>query len=121
MTTTVDQTTGAQGKEPLATLSRHRKVNGKVLFGQNTIPEKREMLHVGGIVGDSGYFRGIAEIGRKLGPFDLALLPTGGHDPRELLKPLHMNPADAVHAFYGLRGKRMLAIHGCRPSNPTSR
>src|SRR5208283_5046615 len=39
-TTTVDQTTGVQGKEPLATLSKYRKVNGKVLFGQNIIPEK---------------------------------------------------------------------------------
>lgn len=50
VTTTVDQTTGVQGKEPLATLSKYRKVDGQVLFGQNIIPEKRGMLHVGDIV-----------------------------------------------------------------------
>jgi hypothetical protein len=50
VTTTVDQTTGVQGKEPLATLSKYRKVDGQVLFGQNVIPEKRGMLRVGDIV-----------------------------------------------------------------------
>lgn len=61
--------------------------------------------------GDSGYFSGFAEIGKKFGPFDLALLPIGGYEPREILKPLHMNPADAVQAFIDLRAKKMLAIH----------
>ena len=38
--TTVDQTAGVKtGKEPLATLSSYRNVNGKVLFGQNLIAE----------------------------------------------------------------------------------
>jgi uncharacterized protein len=47
VTTTVDQATGIQGKEPLATLSQYRKVGGNVFFGQNVIPEKRGTLHVG--------------------------------------------------------------------------
>ena len=50
VTTTVDQSTGVQGKEPLVTLSKYRKVDGQVLFGQNVIPEKRGMLRVGDIV-----------------------------------------------------------------------
>ena len=50
VTTTVDQATGVQGKEPLAKLSMYRKVDGQVLFGQNVIPQKRGMLHVGDIV-----------------------------------------------------------------------
>jgi uncharacterized protein len=50
VTTTVDQTSGIQGKEPLATLSKYRKVGGNVLFGQNVIPEKNGMLHVGDVV-----------------------------------------------------------------------
>ena len=61
--------------------------------------------------GDSGYFSGFAEIGKRFGPFDLALLPIGAYEPRELMKPVHMNPADAVQAFVDLRGKKMLAIH----------
>ena len=46
VTTTVDQATGVQGKEPLATLSQYRKVNGNVFFGQNVIPEKNGTLNV---------------------------------------------------------------------------
>lgn len=47
VTTTVDQETGAAGKEPLRTLARFRKRNGKVLFGQNLIPEGPGTLRVG--------------------------------------------------------------------------
>lgn len=36
--TTVDQETAAKGAEPLATLSSYRKVENRVLFGQNVIP-----------------------------------------------------------------------------------
>jgi uncharacterized protein YcbX len=35
--TTVDQSTGEKGKEPLRTLAGYRTVNNKVLFGQNLI------------------------------------------------------------------------------------
>lgn len=37
--TTVDQTTGEKGKEPLKTLSTFRNRDGKVLFGQNLIAD----------------------------------------------------------------------------------
>jgi len=47
ITTTVDQETGIQGKEPLATLSRYRKVDGNVFFGQNLIPESVGTINVG--------------------------------------------------------------------------
>jgi uncharacterized protein YcbX len=47
VTTTVDQETGIQGKEPLATLSQYRKVDGEVYFGQNAIPENSGTLRIG--------------------------------------------------------------------------
>ncbi len=47
VTTTVDQTTGVAGKEPLATLSRYRNVGGAVLFGQNLLPANLGVLRVG--------------------------------------------------------------------------
>jgi uncharacterized protein YcbX len=37
--TTVDPQTGEKGKEPLATLGRHRNWGGKLWFGMNLIPE----------------------------------------------------------------------------------
>ncbi len=48
--TTVDQATGAKGKEPLTTLAAFRKVNGEVMFGQNLIHESPGSLRVGDVV-----------------------------------------------------------------------
>lgn len=45
--TTIDQQTGVAGKEPLATLSQYRRLGNKVLFGQNVIPLKNGIIHVG--------------------------------------------------------------------------
>jgi uncharacterized protein YcbX len=45
--TTIDQQTGKQGKEPLATLSSYRKIGNKVLFGQNVIPINTGLISVG--------------------------------------------------------------------------
>jgi uncharacterized protein YcbX len=36
--TTTDQGTAVRGKEPLATLGRHRRIDGKLAFGQNLVP-----------------------------------------------------------------------------------
>jgi hypothetical protein len=47
VTTTVDQETGIQGKEPLATLSQYRKIDGEVHFGQNAVPESSGTLCIG--------------------------------------------------------------------------
>ncbi|MBW7889042.1 MAG: MBL fold metallo-hydrolase [Bacteroidetes bacterium] len=61
--------------------------------------------------GDSGYGSHFKNIGNKFGPFDLALVPIGAYEPRKLMKPVHMNPADAVQANEDLEGKKMLSIH----------
>jgi uncharacterized protein YcbX len=45
--TTVDQTTGERGREPLRTLSTYRTVDGQVLFGQNVVHEGRGVIRVG--------------------------------------------------------------------------
>ena len=47
--TTVDPETAVKGKEPLATLARHRRWGGKVWFGVNLIPDEPgfgDVLHV---------------------------------------------------------------------------
>ncbi|MBV2352897.1 MOSC domain-containing protein [Streptomyces sp. J2-1] len=36
--TTTDQDTAARGREPLHTLARHRRRNGRLVFGQNLVP-----------------------------------------------------------------------------------
>ncbi|HEY6787936.1 MAG TPA: MOSC domain-containing protein, partial [Trebonia sp.] len=48
--TTVDPDTAVKGKEPLATLARHRRWDGNVWFGVNLIPDDPRpdgRLHVG--------------------------------------------------------------------------
>jgi MOSC domain-containing protein len=48
VTTTVDQATGEQGKEPLRTLAAYRRgPDGGVLFGQNVIHQRTGVLRVG--------------------------------------------------------------------------
>ena len=46
-TTTVDQTTGERGREPLATLATYRRVGNQVMFGQNLVHEGTGELAVG--------------------------------------------------------------------------
>lgn len=45
--TTVDPDTAAKGREPLATLARHRRWDGAVWFGVNMIPERPGDIVVG--------------------------------------------------------------------------
>ncbi|MEV5437467.1 MOSC N-terminal beta barrel domain-containing protein [Streptomyces sp. NPDC052682] len=45
--TTTDQTTAERGREPLHTLGRHRRLGGRLLFGQNLVPLSRGTIRVG--------------------------------------------------------------------------
>lgn len=59
--------------------------------------------------GDSGYFPGFAEIGRRLGPFDLTLVETGAYD--DMWSGIHMQPEQSLRAHLDLRGKVMIPVH----------
>ena len=61
--------------------------------------------------GDSGYGPHWREIARRLGPFDLALLPIGAYEPRWFMKDIHMNPAEAVQAHLDLGARQSIAMH----------
>jgi L-ascorbate metabolism protein UlaG (beta-lactamase superfamily) len=61
--------------------------------------------------GDTALFDGFAEIGRRLGPIDWAMLPIGAYEPRWFMEPQHMNPDDAVEAFQRLGAKQLVAMH----------
>jgi uncharacterized protein YcbX len=47
---TIDQDTAESGKEPNTTLSRYRRINGKVMFGVNVIPITTGKLQTGDTV-----------------------------------------------------------------------
>jgi L-ascorbate metabolism protein UlaG (beta-lactamase superfamily) len=59
--------------------------------------------------GDSGYFSGFAEIGRRFRP-DIALLPIGGYHPAPF-RERHMSPLDALYAFEDLCARVMIPHH----------
>ncbi|MCX5053226.1 MULTISPECIES: MOSC domain-containing protein [unclassified Streptomyces] len=45
--TTTDQDTAERGKEPLATLGRHRRIGSSLVFGQNLVPLSPGTIRVG--------------------------------------------------------------------------
>ena len=61
--------------------------------------------------GDTGYFAGFKEIGRQLGPFEVALLPIGGYAGWGDHHPNHINPEEAVRAFEDLRAAVLVPMH----------
>jgi L-ascorbate metabolism protein UlaG (beta-lactamase superfamily) len=61
--------------------------------------------------GDSGAGPHWADIGARLGPPGLALIPIGAYEPRWMMAPVHMNPAEAVQAHLDLGAKRSIGMH----------
>lgn len=64
--------------------------------------------------GDSGYFHGFAEIGRRFPAIDVAFLPIGAYEPRWFMRSQHANPEEAWRAFLDLGAHTMIPMHwGC--------
>src|SRR5689334_4272314 len=59
--------------------------------------------------GDTAYFSGFSEIGRRLSP-EVALLPIGAYNPPQY-RNVHTNPADATKAFLDLNARWMVPMH----------
>jgi N-acyl-phosphatidylethanolamine-hydrolysing phospholipase D len=51
------------------------------------------------------------EIGEKFGEFDLALIPIGAYEPRDIMSAVHASPSDAVRIFKDIKAKKALGIH----------
>jgi len=59
--------------------------------------------------GDTGYFEGFAQIGKRLAP-QLALLPIGASNPNSF-RNIHASPEDALRAFVDLGSRWMVPMH----------
>lgn len=53
--------------------------------------------------GDSGMHGDWRQLGERLGPFDVIMLPIGAYEPRWFMEVVHMNPEEAVAAYAALR------------------
>jgi len=78
----------------------HRGYGGFVLKAG-----KHSVYHAG----DTAYFPGFSEIGRRLAP-EVALLPIGAYNPPQY-RHVHANPADATRAFLDLKSRWMIPMH----------
>jgi L-ascorbate metabolism protein UlaG (beta-lactamase superfamily) len=78
----------------------HRGYGGYVLRAG-----KHSVYHAG----DTAYFAGFSEIGRRLSP-ELALLPIGAYNPPQF-RNVHTNPEDATRAFLDLNARWMVPMH----------
>ena len=61
--------------------------------------------------GDTGYAPIFREIGERFGSFDLAMIPIGCYNPRWLMQPVHLNPADAVQVHLDVHSRLSVACH----------
>jgi len=61
--------------------------------------------------GDTGYSPIFRELGEQFGGFDLAMIPIGAYNPRWLMHPVHLNPADAVQVHLDVRSRLSIACH----------
>ncbi len=78
----------------------HRGYGGFVLEHQG-----RRIYHAG----DSAYFHGFKEIGRRLPP-EIALLPIGAYHPASFRR-VHMGPDEAIKAFKDLGAQWLVPMH----------
>jgi len=61
--------------------------------------------------GDTGYSPDFVEIGRRLGPIDLAAVPIGAYEPQAMMHPVHVNPEEAVQVALDVRATRAVGMH----------
>lgn len=105
------QSTEVAGCSFTATPARHFSgrspgTRNKSLWAGFAIKTNHHNMFFGG---DSGYGRHFAQIGERLGPFDLTMLDAGQYHDR--WKNVHMQPEEALRAHKDLRGDALLPIH----------
>ncbi|KAI9364161.1 beta-lactamase superfamily domain-containing protein [Pilaira anomala] len=90
---------------------------GKVFFGGDTgyrtipIDTKPELQYDVDYLDTLPHCPAFKEIGEKMGPFDLALIPIGAYSPRWFMSPIHCSPEDAVELHRDIKSKHSIGIH----------
>ena len=79
---------------------------GKTLWSSFILKTAGYNLYLGG---DSGYDSHFKEIGKRFGPFDIAILESGQYNLN--WKNIHMMPEETVQASVDLDAKVMLPVH----------
>ena len=61
--------------------------------------------------GDTGYSRDFLDIAERFAPVDLALIPIGAYEPRWFMRPVHVDPGEAVRIHQDLQSRQSVAMH----------
>jgi L-ascorbate metabolism protein UlaG (beta-lactamase superfamily) len=72
--------------------------------------------------GDTGYGEVFREIGRRAGPFDLALVGIGAYEPRVIMEASHATPEEAIAIARDIGARAAVGMHWgsimLTPENP---
>lgn len=102
------------GVSATATPAQHWSARG--LFDRNEMLWSSWVVDLGGLRvyfgGDTGYQESLfEEIGARLGPFQLGLIPIGAYAPRDFMKSAHVSPEESVRIHNAVRAERSLGAH----------
>jgi L-ascorbate metabolism protein UlaG (beta-lactamase superfamily) len=103
----------AAGVEVTMTPARHFSRRGlfdtnRSLWGGFLLRDGRRTVY---FAGDSAYGPHFAEIGRRCGGVDVALLPIGAYEPRWFMSANHVNPEEAVRVHRDVGSRQSVAMH----------
>ena len=105
-----DQITPEEGFSVNAVTARHFSGRGlqknKSQWTSFILTTTNKKIFIGG---DSGYGSHFADIGKRFGPFDLAILEDGQYNKN--WKYIHMMPEETVQAAIDLGAKKLLPVH----------
>ncbi len=61
--------------------------------------------------GDTGYDGFFEKIGQLFAPIQTALIPIGAYKPRWFMRPIHVNPEEAVQIHRDIQARQSLGMH----------
>lgn len=62
--------------------------------------------------GDTGYNTwSFKEIGKRIGPVDISIIPIGAYKPEWFMSPIHCSPSEAVMIHKEVQSRRSIACH----------
>tara|TARA_B100001113_G_scaffold102987_2_gene83379 strand:- start:597 stop:1619 length:1023 start_codon:yes stop_codon:yes gene_type:complete len=62
-------------------------------------------------LGDTGYTHDFKLINSELGSPDIAFIPIGAYEPRDIMKDSHLNPSEAIQTAIDLNAGKAIGMH----------